>query len=226
MKQRLMKWLMGILRAAPFIVVVAFTVVYALSGADISAQTLLNYAPESPVLAGAFLIMMYALKSLSVMFPILALNIAGGFLFPTPIAIAVNAVGMVVELSIPYWIGRYSGKEYTDKLSRKYPKVAGIMNFGQTNAGFMTFFLRVITCLPMDIVSIYFGACRINFWIYLAGSFAGTIPMFVFATLLGTSITDLGSPMFWVSVGMIVGISAVSFLAYFIWRQRKRQTEK
>jgi len=146
----------------------------------------------------------------------------GGFLFEPHHALIVNTVGVLVELAIPYWIGRASGAGFADKLCKKHPKLGEIIGESGSNNFFMSFFLRVISCLPGDAISMYFGARKVPFWTSLLASFLGTLPGVVAATLLGINITDPSSPMFWVSIALTAGISAISFLVYFLWRRSKK----
>ena len=215
--------LLTILRFAPLVVCAVFMGFYLFSGEDITAESLLNFAPEEPLYAALFLVLLYAFKSLTVFFPIIVLKVLGGFLFEPHHALIVNTVGVLVELAIPYWIGRASGAEFADKLCKKHPKLAEIIGEGSNNNFFMSFFLRVISCLPGDAVSMYFGARKVPFWTCLLASFLGTFPGMVAATLLGMNITDPSSPMFWVSIGLTVGISVISFLVYFLWRRAKKK---
>lgn len=217
--------LLKMIRLFPLVLCITFMAIYLFSGRDISLDTLLNLAPEDSILAAVFLIAMYALKSVTIFFPIIILNFTGGFLFPTHIALLVNAIGLLVDLTIPYWIGRLSGSSFADKLCKKYPRLNEIIRHQQNNEFFMTFFLRVISCLPSDAVSMYFGASKTPFWMFLCGSFMGAIPGIFSATLLGTSITEPDSPMFWISLSLTVGLSAISFLIYFLWRKRQKRGE-
>ena len=223
MNTRSKRVLQTFLRFLPLIICAVFILVFLMNHANISAETLLNYAPEKPVLAVAFLIMLYALKSLSIFFPFIILNIVGGFLFPPGVAILVNSIGLLVELVIPYGIGRLSGHELADKLGQKHKRIAEIADYLQGNTFFISFFLRVISCLPGDAVSMYLGANKISFGPYMIGSFLGTFPGLLFATLLGTSITDPSSPMFWISAGSIVVLSICSFLIFFLWKKLKKK---
>lgn len=212
-----------ILRFLPLILCLVFMAIYLFSGREITAEGLMNYAPDNPWLAATFLILLYAFKSLTIFFPIIILNVLGGFLFEPLTAMLVNFIGVLVELSIPYWVGRLSGSGLAEKLKKKHPKLSELMN-DNSNEFFKSFFLRVISCLPGDAVSMYFGARKVKFSTFLTGSFLGTLPGVVTATLLGMSITDPDSPMFWISVGFTVGISVISFLIYFFWKKAKKKT--
>ena len=60
---------------------------------QLTAEAIAAFSPRQTVLAASFLVGLYALKSLSVCFPMSALTAAGGLLFPFPLALAVNLCG-------------------------------------------------------------------------------------------------------------------------------------
>lgn len=212
---------LSVLRFAPLIICAVFMGFYLFSGKEFTAEDLLNFAPENPINAAIFLVALYAFKSLTVFFPIAVLNVLGGFLFEPVHALIINSIGVLIELTIPYWVGRASGVGFADKLMNKHPKLASVVNEITGDSFFVSFFLRVISCLPGDAVSMYFGAKKLPFWSCLLGSFLGTLPGMISTTLLGTRITDPQSPMFWISIGLTVVISLISVLLYYIWRKKK-----
>lgn len=216
----------ALLRVVPLLLCIVLLAAYLLTEQDVTAQSILDYAPANPWLAAVFLLLLYAVKSLSVVFPLIVLNIAGGFLFPPVTAVLVNTLGVLIELTLPYWVGRVSRTNLAGKLMKKYPKLAEAVSFQQGNALFLSFFLRIISCLPGDAVSMYLGAVRLPFAKYLLGSFLGTFPGIITATLIGTSITDPSSPMFWISVLLTIAISVISFLIYFFWIRKKKQEKR
>ncbi len=225
MKEKIKNTLLTILRFVPLAVCAVFMCMYLFSGEEITAESLMNFAPEKPLFAAIFLVLLYAFKSLTVFFPIIVLNVLGGFLFEPDHALIINSIGVLVELTIPYWIGRASGTNFADKLCQKHPKLGELVGESSGNNFFMSFFLRVISCLPGDAISMYFGARKVPFWTYLWGSFLGTIPGTIAATLLGMSITDPSSPMFWVSIIFTVVISAISFWGYLLWKRKKSRKD-
>lgn len=73
---------------------------------QLTAEAIAAFSPRQTVLAASFLVGLYALKSLSVCFPMSALTAAGGLLFPFPLALAVNLCGTGVAQTIPFFLGR------------------------------------------------------------------------------------------------------------------------
>lgn len=224
MKEKTKTVLQLILRQIPLVICAFFLCLYLFSGKEITAESLLNIAPEKPFFAALFLIFLYAFKSLTVFFPIMVLNVLGGFLFEPAYALIINAIGVIAELSVPYWVGRASGGPLADKLQNKYHKFFD--SFRDRGSDFFkAFFLRVISCLPGDAVSMYFGAVKMPFLTCLTGSFLGALPGMITATLMGMSITDPGSPMFWISIGLHVGVSALFFLVYILWKKAREKAQ-
>lgn len=81
MKSPKVKTLLAVLRFLPLALCVTAILLYFLYGRNIDAEIILRYVPASPWFAAAFLLFLYAVKSLTVFFPIIILQIAGGVLF-------------------------------------------------------------------------------------------------------------------------------------------------
>lgn len=188
---------------------------------NISADWILCYTPANPFLAAWVILLLYAVKSASVVFPMIVLEIAVGLMFPTGAALLVNFLGILVLLTVPYWIGHFSGIEAVGKMIQKYPKFGAILDRQQENSFFLCFLFRIISCLPCDVVSMYFGATGAPYWKYLAASTLGLLPGMILATLLGVSIEDPTSPMFWITVALKVLFAAVSILIYYQFPKKK-----
>ena len=202
------------LKTMPLIICIIFIVLFLASGNEITVQTVLRYTPDSPFAAAITILLLYALKSVSFVFPIAVLQIAVGHLFQTPVALLINFSGRAITLSIPYWIGRFSGSGLINSLQGKYPKIKEILDRQERNPVFTSFLLRTFCFLPGDAVSLYLGAVRIPFPCYLTGGILGTALGVVLATILGSSITEPGSPAFWLSASLMAFIAIISVIFY------------
>lgn len=214
MKPQKSKKIITFLKALPLLACMLFVVLFLASGNDITVQSILDYTPESPFAAAIVILLLYALKSVSFVFPIAALQIATGHLFHTPAALLINFSGRAVTLSIPYWIGRFSGSGLISNLQGKYPKLKEICDKQGQNPIFISFLLRTLCFLPGDAVSLYLGAIRIPFSRYLTGGVLGTALGVVLATILGSSITEPGSFAFWLSASLMAFTAVVSSIFY------------
>lgn len=210
----------SIIKYFPFALCIMLILCYISYSEEISVQTIIKYTPKNPFMAAIILLLMYALKSTSIVFPLIILEIAGGHLFSTIPAIFINAAGIFVCHLIPYWIGRFSGTNLILKLANKYSIIESIIQKQNNNSFFMCFFLRTLHCLPGDAVSIFLGAIKTPFKRYIIASTLGSLPNTILATLFGASITKPTSPMFWISSVFLILFSACSLFVYYCYKRK------
>lgn len=225
MKNKLKSFLLGALRFAPFTACAVFMVAYLFGGKEFTVEEILNFTPDNKLYAALFMVTLYALKSITVFFPASVLNIAGGFLFTPFHALIVNSVGVLAELSVPYWLGKITGMNFAQKQLEKHVKLSDFIERHSGNGFYQSALIRFIYIIPRDSVSRYLGTTSVPFGVYLLGSFIGVFPSMAATTLLGTSITEPTSPMFWGSLSATVIISAVSILVYWLWNRRKKENK-
>ena len=176
--------------AAIVVMGIIFTVTVKKSGQPLSVKTILRYTPENTILAAVILLAFFALKSLTVVFPLSILYFASGILFHSVAAALISTAGLAITITIPYWIGKYSGKQAVQEICQKYPKAEMVAKYQETNTFFACFITRIVGFLPCDIVSIYFGACDTAYPIYLAAGVSGSLLSIITTTLLGEKISD------------------------------------
>ena len=210
-------------RTISYIVFLAIAVIafFLFTDGDMSVEMLLKFTPKEPLAAAIVTLLLYALKSVTIFFPLLVLEIAVGHLLPASTALIVNLLGVVIVLILPYWIGKMVGMEAVEKLIRKYPKFNQFVDNQNNSSFFWCFFLRAINCLPGDIVTMYLGATHTPFIKNLMGGFLGLLPGAILTTLLGGSVRDPSSPAFWLSAILFVVLSAGSLLMYYIYQRRQ-----
>ena len=214
------KIIIVILKLLPLMACAILAFLILMSGKEITFRTIIDYTPESPFMAAIVIMLLYALKSVSFVFPIAALQIATGHLFQMPTALLINFLGRAVALSIPYWIGRFSGSELVERLQIKYPKLKELCSRQGQSPIFISFLLRTFCFLPGDAVSLYLGAIKIPFPYYLAGGVLGTVLGVVLSTTFGSSITEPDSPLFWISALLMSLMAIISFIFYLNNRRK------
>ncbi len=191
----------------------AYIVLFCVFNHDkLSVDKVLVYTPENPVLAAVLLLMLFALKSLSVVVYAGILYAASGIIFPFPVALIINILGTAVMVSLPYYIGMQDGAHLAEKIRKKFPKTELLKEFRDGNDFMFTLTVRLIGVLPCDIVSMYFGACKIKYTHYLAACIIGMLPAAVTFPLIGTNISNVGSPEFIISVSVNVALAVISFI--------------
>ena len=197
-----------------------------LAGVEIGPEDITRYAPRQPLLAALAMLGLYGVKSISVFLPMLPLQLAVGFLFRRPIAVLINALGYALGAAISYFRGRSAGEKAIDQLMERYPRLCGFVRGSKSSNLFLSFILRVIGMVPMDVSSMYLGSTGVPFLPYLLATMAGALPKIVAITLVGDSITEPGSPAFLLSAAFTAGLTVLSSLFYLWYRKRHNDTEK
>ena len=210
-----------LLRIAPLALCVGLVGAYIIWGRDLSVDQLLAWTPQNPLLAILVLLGMYALKALSLVFPILILHVVGGSLFPTWAALLIYLAGTALAMAVPYWEGRLSGGAAVERFMKKHPKVKRAVDLQRGSDLFLCFVLRVVNCLALDVVSLYLGSLRVPFGRYLLGSLLGMLPCTVAATLVGTTMTDPSSPAFRICLTITIILAVASTAGYIFYVNRK-----
>ena len=186
-----------------------------------TAEAIAAFSPRQTVLASSFLVGLYALKSLSVCFPMSALTAAGGLLFPFPLALAVNLCGTGVAQTIPFFLGRRE-QGGLEALAERIPRVAGVCRAQAENPWLSVFLLRLAGASPGDVVSLYLGASGTPYGTYLSAGLLGGLPRIACATVLGGALWQPGSGRFWLSLAAGGALTALSGVIWLLWRRRRR----
>lgn len=215
-------FLKSVLQIAPLVMVGVCVLIYFLFFRGITVEDILEFTPENLWLAAIVMIGLFALKSLSMFFPMLVLIAACGSIFPSFLpALLVNSIGVAVMLMIPYAIGRFAEKDFVMGLVGKNKNADKLREIKSENELFIAYFLRVINILPCDLVSMFLGATGFGFAKYLVGSFVGILPGMIATTVIGANMNDPTSPVFWAAVAAEVVFAAISTLAYYFYKNKK-----
>lgn len=189
-----------------------------LAGDGVTVEMLTNYAPKNTALAVVVALLAYAVKSQTVFVLYGVVATAVGIVFEPPLSLAVNAVGSVICISVPYFTGRASGGEAAQKLLRKHKKLGEVYEDNRDNLFLVSLVLRV-TNLSNDILGLFFGALRMDYWQYLASSFLGILPTMVLYTMLGKDLDPTSAPVL-----ICAGVDIACIIAsWAVLRARKRR---
>lgn len=216
-----------LLRILPILIIVAFTIFLFNYKDALTVEQILNYTPKNLALAIIFILIMYAIKSLSFVFPLSLLMIVSARLFSIPTAIIINIIGTAITISVPYLIGKFSGQEFTDKLVSKHKKLEFLDSVQKNNNFFFSYIARVIGILPCDVVSMYMGSVGISYWQYITGGVLGFLPRIIAFTMIGITITDPSSPAFIISCTFNILLAVFSIIIYkYILKKKSNNYEE
>ena len=190
----------------------------------ITVENIVNFTPENPVLAVGIMLLLFAFKSVTFVIYGSILYAVNGILFPLPFAILLNMAGSAIMATLPFLIGRGNGSGLLVKLTEKYPKLSVLRKLPSENGFFLSMVIRLMGCLPGDVVSMYFGASGIRYREYLTGTLIGLTPSIVIFTVMGMSADDVTSPAFIISVCCEILTALTSIIWFFCWNRKRRKS--
>lgn len=183
----------------------------------ITVDGIVNLTPSNSFLAALVLLALFAVKSVTIVVYGALLYAASGILFPLPAALAVNLLGTIIMITIPYLIGSASGAEAIRRIEEKHPKAALLRDFRAQNDWMFALLVRVLGPLPGDLIGAYMGAAGVRYPHYVLGSLLAMLPSMLTFSVMGGSVGDAGSPRFIVSAVLQAALSVGSILACLIY---------
>ncbi len=160
----------------------------------------------------AFFIVMalFVFKSFIPIIPFSVLFIGSGMVFSEPVAVAVNALGFAILVSIKFFWGKKFGGGKPFKILNKYEPIVKFMNFNGSGNKWMLSLLRFIPFIPVGAVSRAYGATEIKFIPYVLLSVLGFLPRLISWSVVGFNIFDPFSPTFIAPFVVLLIISGIS----------------
>lgn len=161
---------------------------------------------EGGVLTVSLIIIGFSVvKSFALIFPpAVILSIAGYMLPNWFLAFGVNLISIVLSLSIPYFLGRFTGAGMVDTLSKKFKAIKKIDDFAGTNEIKLTAVFKFAGLLPGDLSSLLFGAMNISYKNYMLGSTLGNLPLIAAYTLFGYVLKNVGEAPWVVAIPVVI----------------------
>ena len=183
--------------AAVFMLSMVAAMLYIMNKFDISIE---NAAEISTYInGGAFTIAMIVIaftviKSFALVFPPAVIFAVSGLLFDNVwLAIAVNFIGVALSMILPYYLGRFTGKDMLDSLKEKFPKIKKLDDFAGKNEFMVVYVVKASGVVPSDLMNVIYGAMNVNFMKFFIASNLGMLPFNILFTLLANK-GDLSNP--------------------------------
>ena len=197
----------------------ALSLLYLHKQHHITMEEILSWQPENLFLAALAIGCFFAVKSASVFIPLMIPQILAGHLYSRDMALLINLLGLVIVMSVPYWIGKGLGSAKMEQLLQKYPKIQSILKAQDDNQMAFSFMLRACCVPPADMVTMYLGATGMPFLTNVIGGTLGSFPSMVLTTFLGANIRNPESPAFWKALGLNVAWVILSGLGFYLFRK-------
>lgn len=132
----------------------------------------------------------YLVKSVLFIIPASLIYISIGMAFSPLTACLISFVGIILEVTVTYFLGLFLGGDYVNKLLKKSKGGQKILDM-KINDNFPAFLvIRALPVFPIDFVSLFWGASKAKFPRYFFASVIGIMPRVVLFTVLGDGIYD------------------------------------
>lgn len=147
--------------------------------------------------------------------PVAVLALAGGLLFGLWWGSVYTFIGAVLNCALMFLLARYVGRSQVQRLveQKLSPQWQRRLQMADGKEGFLLLIiLRLIPAVPYNLINYTFGLTGISFSSYLLASAIGIIPgTFAFINI-GDKTLEAGSPSFWIAIGLLVLLLAVTGL--------------
>lgn len=163
---------------------------------------------SSLFIAELIILGVYAVKAVLMVIPASLIYISVGMAFDWKRAVIVNLIGIAVEVTVTFFMGKFLGKDAVEKKIRNTKAGNKFFSMLDKNTNAAIFLMRLIPAFPIDFSSLFMGAFDFKFLPYLLLSVLGIAPRVIAFTILGDGIYDL-IPMKYIVLAAICAIPIV-----------------
>ncbi|MBQ1967389.1 MAG: TVP38/TMEM64 family protein [Clostridia bacterium] len=189
MSKKTKSTLMALLRVAVAMTIFVLAVRYYDELKNIDVRAIVE-GSSSVAFAVATIWGIYLVKAVLFIIPASLIYISIGMAFSPVTACLISLVGIILEVTATYFLGRFLGGDYVEKLLKKSKGGQKILEM-KLNDNFPALLgIRALPVFPIDFVSLFWGASRCKFPRYFIASVVGIMPRVVLFTILGDGIYD------------------------------------
>lgn len=214
------EYLLIIIRLLPLCFILIFGLIYSQNKEFFTSENIFEYSPKNVYLAALFFLLLYALKPISLVIPLVVLQVSCAMFFSPINALMINTLGVGIAASIAYFIGLNLGKNRVERMLSKVKKKGTSKLLSSEGEFFYVFLVRIVGIVSMDLTGMAFGSIKVNFVKYMVASILGLMPAVIIGTFIGLTLSDPTSLEFILSVllkGILVAISI------FIYKKKYKE---
>jgi len=185
---------------------------------NMGVSDILSYTPESPFLAALVFLGLFSLKGVVMVIPLMGLFISAGMIFPIGWALVICFVGLFLEMTIGYHIGKHLSLEKASALAGKYKRLENFLPGKRSMPLSVGFFLR-LTPFPFDLISMIKSAYGMKYKTFVLITYMGTSLSLVPYLYIGRYITTPFTVEFIIPVIILAILMSLPFIANKIRQQ-------
>ena len=206
------------------ICVIAFLIFLAVDE-NFSIVDFLELTRGYPIITSCAVIIAFIIKGVVVFLPYAVIAISTMALLDFPAAIITVIIGTIVNLSVPYWIGRLTKDDWIQKILTKIPKARPYFEMSD-NLFLLSFTLRAMN-LSNECLGLLFGSAGLKYIPYMIANGIAILPSAISYVIIGRDmnlIESLQSPIFWCAI--IVDCLMVLVMTIYFKKKKKKQEIK
>ncbi len=193
--EKIIKILQG--ASAVFMAAMLITMVVLINKFNINlenAAQLSTYIKGGTLTVAIVIIAFTVIKSFALVFPPAVIFAVSGLLFENMwVAVLVNFIGVALSVILPYYLGKFTGKDMLDTLKARFPKIKKLDDFAGKNEFMVVYVVKASGVVPSDLMSVIYGAMNVNFFKFFLASNFGMLPFNILFTMLANK-GDLSNP--------------------------------
>lgn len=193
--EKIIKILQG--ASAVFMAAMLITMVVLINKFNINlenAAQLSTYIKGGTLTVAIVIIAFTVIKSFALVFPPAVIFAVSGLLFENMwVAVLVNFIGVALSVILPYYLGKFTGKDMLDTLKERFPKIKKLDDFAGKNEFMVVYVVKASGVVPSDLMSVIYGAMNVNFFKFFLASNLGMLPFNILFTMLANK-GDLSNP--------------------------------
>ena len=158
------------------------------------------------------IIALFLSRSFLPLIPFSVIFISCGMVFPTPVAIVINVLGLMLMCSIKFYWGEKRGGGKAHKLAGKSRRVTEFMDLKGHGNKWMLTLMCFMPFFPVGTVSRVYGATEMKLRTFLKYSLLGFFPRVLMWSYIGVNIFNPFTPEFMAPFIVLFIISGISLL--------------
>lgn len=193
---------------------------------DFSIADFLELTRGHPIITSIAVIVAFVIKGFVVFIPYAVIAISTMALLEFPAALMTVIVGTIVNLSVPYWVGRLTKDDWIQKILNRIPKARPYFE-ASDNLFLVSFTLRALN-LSNECLGLLFGSAGLKYIPYMIANGIAILPSAISYVIIGKDmnlIESLSSPIFWAAIVVDCLMVAV-MTVYFRRKKKKMELEK
>ena len=164
------------------VAIINYDALSTLSVKDLTAFT------SDPLVISLVVLAVYVVKALVFVVPASLVYVAVGAILPPVTAVAVNLIGIFLEVSVTYVLGRFLGKDAVYRLLSKREAGRKLLERKLGDNAKVLLGIRALPVFPIDWVSLFYGASGCKYPKYALFSVLGLSWRVILFTIIGDGV--------------------------------------